>query len=126
MTDQRKSYAQDRSGIGELDQLYKNANEINFPKDTRIQKDYTATVDDRRISFLQPGLTLTLPSLNDSADQFLLFVIDKSLEAGTTAQTILPNTGKTIGGATSLSISTNGGFYWLQWDAPLDEWFRVG
>lgn len=116
---QRKTYTPDRRINGELDQIYKDNNA--YPSDKKISKDYTATLQDSNISFMQSGLTLTLPQPGQAGDQFTLFMIDKSNSATASPQSII-----TVDDTGSFSISSNLGFLTVRWDASLNTWYKVG
>lgn len=124
---QRRGYVDDPSQNAELNEIYKATNA--FQKDKKIFANYTASFQDRRVSFMNRGLTLTLPAIHKEADGYIIFISDKSGEASLANQTVQANTGKQIGTTSglvsSIIMSSNYGFLELQWDQLKDTWYQI-
>lgn len=123
---QRQGYLPGREMNTELDAIYQQSNKSSFPIGKEISLSYTATINDRLLELMQPGLTITLPSLNAAADGFTLSFQDLSGGATADPHTILPNTGGVIATAGGDTIDLNYAFISLRWKASLNLWLKVG
>jgi hypothetical protein len=110
---------------GEIDYLHQRLNELGFPLEEKILTDYTASVADDRIACMRPGLTIVIPLLKEDDDGWVLFIKDKSGEAGTSPITLSFPPGITCEGATTLTISSNYGSRTIQWDFKEQEFFQI-
>lgn len=127
MTSQRRGFVKEGFGFrevnAELDFIHQVLNALNYPIPEKVIKNYVASVADRRISCMRAGITITLPSLGEDDDGWLIFIQDRSGDATASPITVLPPKGVLIRGATSATISTDYGSQSLQWDFGENQFF---
>lgn len=129
--DQRRGFLEKQYEPGaarrELDHVHQRLNQERFPPGKEIFEDYKVSVFDERIYCLRHSLTVTLPSLKKEDDGFIVFISDRSGKAATSGQrhTIKAPPGKTVNGASSVTIATNYGEQVIQWSFERDEFFTV-
>lgn len=127
MTTQRRALPlNDKFSVpGELDNIHRIMNLFAMPPGKNVFEDYALTGQDRRIYCMRSGINLRLPVLREIDHGLIIFIKDKSGLAGSSSIVITPQPGADIEGASSLSISTNFGKYYLQWDFMEGSYFLV-
>ena len=125
-SEQRRGLVEDYRVNEELDHIHRRINRQDYPSERRIFENYQVLLEDRLIACMRNGLTLTLPRLSEKDNGQILFFIDKSGIAGTSAITLLAPDAYTVNGAVSTTISSNYGFKKLRFDFADLTFYIVG
>lgn len=121
MVRQRRILVEDFATNQELNDVWDAFNAGVLESRTVIRNDYKALPTDSFIAVKRGGLTITLPSARNVVLGKTIYIKDESGNAGSSNITINRDSGDTIDGATSTSITSNFGIIRLYSDK--EDWF---